>query len=165
MLKEYTLGHYEPAAARSADMVADHFERAKAFVRWRRLVFRGWPSVAVMSTGFEELASATGSRYRVSAQVTLGDLDPTDVSVQLVHGAVEPDDELSDPTFAAMHESGAADVPGWHRFEHELDFDRSGNFGFTVRIVPSHPDLLNPAYLARVAWAPSPFTPPPAPQG
>src|SRR5207249_4449087 len=106
-----------------------------------------------------------GSRYRVSAQVTLGDLDPNDVSVQLVHGAVEPDDELSDPTFDSMTEKGTADVPGWHRFEHELDYDRSGNFGFTVRIVPSHPDLLNPAYLARVAWAPSPFTPPPNPEG
>jgi starch phosphorylase len=159
MLKEYTLDHYEPAAARSADMLADHFERARAFVRWRRLIFRGWPSVAVMSTSYEQLESATGSRYLVSAQVTLGDLDPNDVEVQLVHGAVEPDDELPEPTIVAMQEKGAADVPGWHRFEHELDFDRSGNFGFTVRIVPSHPDLLNPAYLARVAWAPSPFAP------
>ena len=36
-----------------------------------------------------------------------------------------------------------------------FDFDRAGNFGFTVRIVPSHPDLRTYAYLAKVAWAPS----------
>ena len=55
---------------------------------------------------------------------------------------------------------GDGDVPGWHRYATDLDFDRSGNFGYTVRVVPSHPDLLTPAFLDRVAWAPSPSGPP-----
>ncbi len=44
--------------------------------------------------------------------------------------------------------------PGWRRYTLELDFDRAGNFGFTVRIVPFHPDLRSYAYLGKVAWAP-----------
>ena len=39
--------------------------------------------------------------------------------------------------------AGDGDEPGWRRYTFELDFDRAGNFGFTVRIVPFHADLVN----------------------
>lgn len=156
MLKEYTVNHYEPAAARSADLTEDRYGRAKRFVRWRRAVIRAWPSVAVMSTSFEQLARDDGASYRVTAQVALGDLQPNDVDVQLIYGTVEPDDELTDPLTVSMGRDGGGDDAGWHRYTAELVFDRSGNVGYTVRVVPSHPDLLSPAFLDRVAWAPAP---------
>jgi starch phosphorylase len=155
MLKAYTTRYYEPAAARSEAMTADHHERAKALTRWKRYMSRGWPSVAVNTTGYEEAAGDTGTSYRVTAQVTLGDLEPSDVEVQLVFGAVDLDDELVDPIIVPMGEDGGGDVPGWHRYGREVEFDRAGNFGFTVRVVPAHPDLVNYAHLGRVAWAPS----------
>ena len=77
----------------------------------------------------------------MTAQVTLGDLEPSDVEVQLVYGAVDLDDELIDPIIVSMSKDGDGDVPGWHRYGREIEFDRAGNFGFTVRVVPSHPDL------------------------
>ncbi len=154
MLKDYTVRHYEPAATRSEELAGDNYERARALVRWKRYVFRGWPSVAVVSTSFEQLAGDHGARYRILAQVTLGDLEPTDVEVQLIHGAAEPDDELTDPVTVAMTHQGDGDLGGWHRYATDVQFERSGNFGFTVRVVPHHPDLINPAHLPRVAWAP-----------
>ncbi len=156
MLKEYTQQYYEPAAARSEALCSDHNERAKVLVRWKRYMFRGWPSVAVNTTGYDEIASEQGTGYRVTAQVSLGDLEPSDVEVQLIYGAVEPDDDLIDPVIVAMAQDGDGDVPGWHRYTLDVQFARAGNFGFTVRVVPSHPDLLNYAHLGRVAWAPSP---------
>jgi starch phosphorylase len=156
MLKEYTRNYYEPAAARSEDLRADHNERAKALVRWKRLIFRGWPSVAVNTTSYEEIDSEDVTDYRVTAQVSLGDLEPTDVEVQLVYGPVELDDDLIEPLIVPMTKDGVGDVPGWHRYTKDVAFDRAGNFGFTVRVVPSHPDLLKYTHLGRVAWAPSP---------
>jgi starch phosphorylase len=155
MLKEYTSRYYEPAAARSEALRANHNERAKALTRWKRYMFRGWPSVAVNTTGFEENTGAAGTTYEVTAQVTLGDLEPSDVEVQLVFGAVDLDDELVDPIVVPMGKDGDGDVPGWHRYGREIEFDRAGNFGFTVRVVPSHPDLVTYTHLGRVAWAPS----------
>lgn len=155
MLKEYTTSYYEPAAERSEDLRANHSERAKALVRWKRYIFRGWPSVMVNTTSFEEDGSDRGDTYTVTAQVSLGDLEPSDVDVQLVYGAVELDDDLIDPTIVSMSKDGDGDVPGWHRFVRTIDFDRAGNFGFTVRVVPSHPDLPSYTHLGRVAWAPS----------
>ena len=156
MLKEYTRNYYEPAAARSEDLSAEHFERAKALVRWKRYMFRGWPSVSVNTTSYDEITNDQANGYRIAAQVSLGDLEPSDVEVQVVYGAVDLDDDLIDPIIVAMDKDGDGDVPGWHRFTKDIEFDRAGNFGFTVRVVPSHPDLLNYAHLGRVAWASSP---------
>ncbi len=154
MLQEYTTGFYEPAARRARDLRADDDARVKSLVRWRRHIDRGWPSVAVTATAYDEVPQPSGTTYRVTAQVSLGDLDPGDVDVQLVYGAIDLDDELRDPAIVAMVEDGGGDHPGWRRYTSELDFDRAGNFGFTVRIVPSHPDLRTYAYLGKVAWAP-----------
>jgi starch phosphorylase len=155
MLKEYTTRYYEPAASHSETLRADHYERARALTRWKRYLFRNWPSVAVSTTAFEEVEGDGGTAYRVSAQVSLGELGPGDVEVQLVYGAVDLDDELIDPTIVPMGKDGGDDVPGRHRYVREIEFDRAGNFGFTVRVVPSHPDLMSYAHLGRVAWAPT----------
>ena len=160
MLKEYTLDYYEPAAARSADMRADHYERAKALVRWRRYIFRGWPSVAVITTTYEERRSETrhalpghrpGDPRRPRAERRRG-------AARLRRGRSRRR-AASTPSSSPWARTATATCPAGTGYVRELEFDRSGNFGFTVRIVPSHPDLLNPAYLARVAWAPSPFSP------
>jgi starch phosphorylase len=156
MLREYTTELYEPAARRGRALRADDDARVKALVRWRRHLDRGWPSVAITNTSYEELPSPTKTTYRVAAQVTLGDLDPNDVEVQLVYGAIDLDDELRHPEIAAMDPAGDGVHPGWRRYTKELDFDRAGNVGFTVRVVPSHPDLRSYAYLGKVAWAPHP---------
>jgi starch phosphorylase len=110
--------------------------------------------VAVTATSYEELRDVDTPTYRVTAQVSLGDLDPSDVDVQLLHGAVELDDELREPSITSMSESGEGAHPGWRRYSADLSFKRAGNVGFTVRIVPSHPDLRTFAYLGKVAWAP-----------
>jgi starch phosphorylase len=153
MLKEYTTTYYEPAAAASDALNANGHERAKALVHWRRHVRRAWPAVAVSATHLEELPDH-GSKLRVHAEVQLGDLDPSDVEVQVAYGPVDADDNLVAPTSTEMALEGDASRPGHRHYVHDLTFERAGNVGFTVRIVPRHPDLLTPAHLGLVAWAP-----------
>ena len=156
MLREYTTELYEPAARRSRDLRADGDARARAFVEWKRTVLRAWPSVMVTSTTYDETPTATGTTYQVAAQASIGELEPGDIEVQILYGAVDLDDELREPTCVPMIFAGDGDEPGWRRYTFELDFDQAGNFGFTVRIVPFHTDLVSYAQLGKVAWAPSP---------
>ncbi len=156
MLRDYVCDLYEPAAVHSEHLSADGYERAKALVRWRRHIERAWPSVAVATTAYEELPTDQGARYVVNAQVVLGALEPDDVEVQLLYGEIDLDDDLRQPNTVAMTLDGDGDHAGWRRYRHEVDFDRAGNFGFTVRVLPSHPDVPNPAVYGRIAWAPHP---------
>jgi starch phosphorylase len=156
MVRDYVEQLYEPAATQSEQLAEQGFERAKGFVRWTRHLERAWPSVAITSTTYEELADDDGTSYTIETQVSLGELDPRDVEVQVIHGEVDLDDELRAPEIEVMIEQGEGDHPGWRRYRHEVRFQRAGNFGFTVRIVPHHPDLPGPAALGRAVWAPHP---------
>jgi starch phosphorylase len=119
-------------------------------------LLRAWPSVMVTHTAVSETPTASGTTYQVTADASIGDLGPEDVEVQILYGAVDLDDELRSPTCEPMVYAGDGDQPGWRRYTFELDFDKAGNFGFTVRIVPFHRDLVNYAQLGKVAWAPAP---------
>jgi starch phosphorylase len=154
MLREYVERLYEPAAVRSDLMMGDGFERARGLVRWTRHLERAWPSVSVTTTSYDELDAGSG-RFAVHAQVALGELEPDDVAVELVYGAVDLDGDLTDPSVTVMTLDGDGDHSGWRRYDAEVTFPRAGNFGFTVRVVPSHPDIDDYAQLGRVALPPA----------
>ena len=92
-----------------------------------------------------------GTERTVEAVVSLGDLAPDDVQVQLLHGPAGQGDELADPEVVVLDQSGAAD-DGHLRYPGRFACDRAGRYGVTVRIVPNHPALVTPAELGRVAW-------------
>jgi len=48
---------------------------------------------------------------------------------------------------------GLADDEAHYRFEGSFPLERAGRYGFTVRVVPSHPDLDTFAELGHIAWA------------
>ena len=39
------------------------------------------------------------------------------------------------------------------RYSGSLRTEKAGRYGFTVRVVPRHPDLVSPAELGLAAWA------------
>ena len=42
---------------------------------------------------------------------------------------------------------------GWHRYAGEIKPGEAGRFGFTVRILPHHPLLLDSHSLGLIRWA------------
>jgi starch phosphorylase len=97
-------------------------------------------------------AAELGGSRTVEAVVSLGTLSADDVDVQLVHGPVGQGDELTERTSASMHPAGAADEDH-ARYVGSFHCERAGRYGFTVRIVPRHPDLVDNSELGLAAWA------------
>ena len=156
MLRDYVERYYRPMAGRSADMRADDDARAKALMRWKRRVRRAWPEVGVVAVQAEAGPRELGRDLHVSAHVDLGDLSPDDVAVQLLHGPVDLDDDLRDPQVTPMLPDGSAEPTRLRHYRVALPLDRAGDFGYTVRIVPTHPDLTDHAELGLVAGAAAP---------
>ncbi|MCU0311931.1 MAG: alpha-glucan family phosphorylase [Acidimicrobiales bacterium] len=150
MLREYVERLYEPAATRSDLMLADDQARARGLVRWTRHLERAWPSVSVPSTSYAPIGRGDDG-FRVDTQVALGELEPDDVAVELVYGEVDLDNDLREPAIVAMDLVGDGEHAGWRHYRTEITFPRAGTFGYTVRVVPSHPDIDDYAQLGRVA--------------
>jgi starch phosphorylase len=153
MVRDYVERLYEPAAARADTLSASGYARARALASWKERVTAGWPAVGIRAVESEVAPADLGADRTVRAEVTLGELTDDDVSVQLLHGPVGPNDELTGTQTVAMRLGGPGSDEGDYRYEGAFSCSQAGRYGFTVRVVPSHPDLATPAETGCVTWA------------
>jgi starch phosphorylase len=85
--------------------------------------------------------------------VSLGDLAPDEVDVQVVHGRVRHEDNLVDTTVASL-DHGETYEGGRHRFEGQVALATTGPFGYTVRVLPKNEHLASAAELGRLTLPP-----------
>ncbi len=149
MVRDYVTALYTPAAAssRSLDDAA-----AERLAGWKHRIRSGWPGVVVDHVASRsEDAVQVGDRIEVSALVRLGDLKPDDVAVQLVVGSLDGDDELRDTKIISL-DPGTSDGRGLLRYAGTIDTGRPGALGYTVRVVPRHPQLASVTDLGLVSY-------------
>jgi starch phosphorylase len=152
MVRDYVENLYEPTARHANRLAADAFTPARELAAWKRRVLDAWEGVDVLSVETDVSVASLGTDRAVEAEVALGSLGADDVEVQLVHGTVGQHDELEHPTITTMTPVGH-NGSGSLRYRGTFTCTSAGRYGFTVRVVPSHADLITSVELGRVAWA------------
>ena len=150
MVREYVTDLYVPLADRARVLAADDHARARALSAWRERIDGSWSGVRVVSVTADDSVTAVGARRDVRAEVDLGALRADDVRVEVVHGAVDADGRITGVLIEPMTLDGGHS--GAARYHARFRCARSGEFGFTVRIVPLHADLLSVADTGRAVW-------------
>lgn len=155
MVKEYTELFYIPGLQQGRIMCADGLQRARALAEWKRTVRAAWGQVQVLSiTDDAGTEAEVGDQFGVRATVDLGALRPGDARVQLYLGRTDPDGTISDAQVIEMACTNADEPSGPYVYTGRLPCRASGPLGYTVRVIPSHPDLRGPFDLVPVVWAP-----------
>lgn len=154
MVRDYVTELYEPAAASGDHLTEGGAERAKALASWKQAFALAWPGVR-----FDEVdcpgddVVVAGVEVPVRAVVALGGLHPDDVLVQLVHGKLDVEGEITgtperlDLTPTEIRDDGRVVYEGSYRV------GVAGPHGNALRVLPNHPDMANPFELGRVRWA------------
>jgi starch phosphorylase len=144
---------YAPAAGNARLLNAD-YEGAAQLAAWKKRVKSAWPSVRIEhieSSGVGD-AAEVGAVLSVRAFVALGDLTPDDVHVQVLHGKIDSNDVLTDVRVLELQLAESYEG-GRHRFDGDIELDRGGPFGYTVRVIPRNELLASVAELGVVAVA------------
>ncbi|WP_433350342.1 alpha-glucan family phosphorylase [Microtetraspora malaysiensis] len=152
MLRDYVVDLYTPAAGSARTLSADGYRDAKAFAAWKLRVTRAWPGVRVEHVEASGIGDTPelGATLELRATVALGELSPDDVAVQAAYGRVGAHDELIDPANVMLALESVGDDGRAHCVG-TLPLDRTGAFGYTVRVVPHHPLMVSPAELGLIA--------------
>jgi starch phosphorylase len=161
MLREYVDALYVPAGAAARRLGESNFKPARELSAWKRRVRSGWSGVAIthVESGGLDVTPQVGDTLRVRASVSLGALAPSDVRVDLVSGSGSADGELSG---IATHRLEPLEGGSWSDrsgdgstvvYGGEVTLQRSGSFGYTVRVVPHHPDLASDVEMGLIAVA------------
>jgi starch phosphorylase len=152
MVEEYTQRCYLPSHRRTTRLSADHLKAAKELALWRRRISSEWNQVRVEGVDApagDELR--VGAEFPVKVRVHLGSVAAEDVEVQLYHGILDSMGEIADPRAISLRldpsRNGSVAL-----FAGSVPCRASGQFGFTVRVVPKHPNLPHSFEPGLVTW-------------
>jgi starch phosphorylase len=154
MVREYTERFYAPAAEHYRQLMADEMTRVKALAAWKARMQGAWPQVCVENVAADRFTELeVGMSIRVQARIRLGVLTPDDVTVELYLGRVDASGEIVEAAATPMQPIGP-DGEGRHLFEASaVSCDKSGLHGYTVRVLPHHPDMSTPFLPGLIVWA------------
>lgn len=159
MVQDYARKFYAVGSGRHELLVANRFERARAFAAWKEKIRAAWPNIRVHARldGTEDNNASpvrVSQKLDVVAEVELGPINPDDVRVEIYVAEIEQD--CREHNFTGSKIQMRPDGPpenGVHRYRGSLVEADSGEYGFTVRVVPTHPDLLHPHETGLMTWA------------
>ena len=155
MVGDYVTKLYAPAAHASRALAADGNETARGLALWKARVRQAWSGVRIEHVEADGAEPSLGAVLDVRVTTSLGDLSADDVCVEVVYGRLGEDDELVDPSYATLTADDSAQAPHT-RFSGPVELGHPGPFGYTVRILPSHPLLASRADLGLVAYPDAP---------
>jgi len=149
MVRDYVGLLYAPAAGAHRAVDA---EAARELALWKRRVRDQWPRVGVEHVETTAGSAELGATFTLRVQAALGELEPGDVDVQVVFGHVDESDRITDPCVVSLKPSASRpDGDARWTYEGPLTLDRTGPFGYTVRVLPAHRLLASGAELGLIA--------------
>src|SRR5881398_2633803 len=154
MVKEYTERLYIPAARSHENFAQNGCEPATQLSQWKARMRRDWPQVRIhdVQVGNKDRQNiVVGESPQVSAHVHLGDVDPNHVRVEAYHGEAE-NGGIKNPSVSVLNASGR-NGDGSYLYQGSVPASESGAYGFSVRVVPIHPNLMQAHELRLIAWS------------
>jgi len=165
MTRHYAERFYFPAARRHEEFAADGCRRAKQLAQWRARMKEHWGKIRVENIVTDQPNEiGVGERFNVRARVHLAPLTPDDVLVEIYQGEIDAANELQNarriemkcdgPAKAAGDGTGAGTVAdGTYNFIATIEAGASGHFGYSIRVLPKHKDLVSPFVPGLIVWA------------
>jgi glycogen phosphorylase len=153
MVRDYVQQLYVPAARSARAMAEGGYGPARSEAGWRARLLDRWSTVRVAhveATGAGDTPEI-GSTLALRAEVELPGLTPSDIEVQAAYGRVDDADGLHEVTTLPMRHEHTEGSRHW--FSATLPLERTGAFGYTVRVLPHSEHLADPAELGVVASA------------
>ena len=132
----------------------NNWEKGKEFSKWKSRLYDSWHKVTFLSISEEEKNGdlKVGLKYPILAEIELGDLTPDDVDVQIYYGKFD-DGIQGTKSFVNMTHIVKKTKSSKYIYRGEINCKDTGQFGFTLRLLPKHPMLINQFELGLIRWA------------
>ena len=155
MVKEYTEQLYAPAAKAYQEFERNEGQAATELSQWKTRMRKDWQEVQIydVQIGNENRHNIlVGDALEITAKVHLGAVDPKHVRVEAYSG--EPGvDAVSNPAVTILEESAQQQSDGHYIYRGSVPASESGTYAFAVRVVPTHPHLMQAHELRLITWS------------
>jgi starch phosphorylase len=153
MVEEYTQKFYMPNYDNVLETTTPTLERGLAYAAWHNKVRSTWKQIQVKEVRVPEKQVKVGTEVEVEAVITLGQLTPEDVRVQLYYGSLNTRGDIGMVGEVQDMQPVGANGKGEHTFKARVSYVTSGERGLSVRVVPYHEYLRSPFVRSLITWA------------
>jgi starch phosphorylase len=151
MLEDYVKHFYLPLSFHWNEVQKEGFKGIRNLTHWMNRMRKSWSGIEVVSKRSDTKEGiALGETLPVEVDLRLGELIPQDLSVDAYYGPVDSKAEFQSRSFLSLkpyHRNGDMTT-----YKGEIPCQRVGRFGFKIRILPSHPLLVNPYSMGLIRW-------------
>ncbi len=154
MVKEYAERLYIPAAQSNENFSRDSCAAATELSQWKSKMRKDWPQVRIseVQVGNQDRQNiAVGESLQLSARIYLGGVDPRHVRVEAYHGEAD-NGGIKNPSVSVLSK-GNQNGDGTYIYHGIVPAAESGAYGFSVRVVPTHPHLMQTHELRLITWS------------
>jgi glycogen phosphorylase len=155
MVSQYNDNYYIKSLERRKFILENDWEEGKKYSKWKSNLIKNWKSVKFVSVSEEneKTEMQVDTTYNLTCEVDLGKLSPNDVDVQIYYGKVDDRYETNANSYVVMNFVETNEESKTHSFSGEIKCRNTGNFGYTLRVLPKHELLHNPFELNLIHWA------------
>jgi len=142
MVGDYNQKFYQPAFESYRTVTRNNAENAKQMLTQKKRLMDLWKDIQVKEPAREHNGPfRIGESFQISAEISLGEIRPEEVLVELYYGKLRTIDTLL-PGMTQTMEVEKDLGQGTYLYSCLLPCESSGRFGFTVRVSPKGDDFL-----------------------
>lgn len=155
MVQEYMEKMYYPLMERMDKIMSSEYQFARELAGWKSFIHSKWREVRIhAATALDKLEShesVSGKPVRLSVEVSLGEISPEDVSVEVYYGVAGQDEILEEPMIQQMKCIGRTSE-STYRYETDITLIDGGDYSYTFRVVPYNEKLINRFDMGLIRW-------------
>jgi len=153
MVQEYVRRFYVPALGQARSLAGNDYGNGREFASWLANLEAKWDKLDLGDITTMTSKVQVGDALKVSAEVYLADVSPEQVAVQLYEGELDRDGAISRGHTHLMQPVGTGKKKGWFQYAAEFTAEATGRQGYTVRVIPAHPEIQKTLRFGLIKWA------------
>ena len=152
MVRSYLKDYYLPAYENWQKTSNDGGITAKKIIEWRERLLKNWDVVEILSVDAPlQNITSIGETLKVEASVNIGKLKSEELFVQLYFGVVDNNGKLKNAEAIPMAVE-RTNAGGELVFSAKCKLDATGQYGYSVRVLPHHPFIDAPLQMGFIKW-------------
>ncbi|MFA3783236.1 alpha-glucan family phosphorylase [Melioribacteraceae bacterium 4301-Me] len=157
MVEEYARKFYFPSIEKRTYLMKDNWKKGKEFSAWKTKLFNNWQKIKIVSVDEgdkdKKAKLKVGCKFPITAKLQIGELSPDDIEVQIYYGMVGNGHQENQNGFVVMNYNSRKSKDGLLFYQGEIECSSTGQFAYTIRVVPKHEVLINKFELSLIKWA------------
>ncbi|NSW90910.1 MAG: alpha-glucan family phosphorylase [Firmicutes bacterium] len=154
MVQDYTNKMYIASLKRVDKIVSSYYSYAVNLAEWKSYIEENWSQVSISGektlNQLKEYKAYAHDSIQISANVNLGNIDPSNVKVEVYYGKVN-NNTIEDPQIKEMKMVEKTGSSTW-LYTTEIKLADGGEYSYTFRVIPYHPDLINKFDTGLIRW-------------